>query len=313
MDAPPSRRSRDLGILALATIAPLWGYGWVVSKVALQYADPFTFAALLSGLGSACLFVLLAATRRRLRPPPFVWVVLIGLLQTALFNGLATLALTVGGAGQVSVLVYTMPFWLLLLAWPVLGERLRGGQWPAVALALTGLVLVVRPWDIGGALGGALACAAGLSWAGGSLLLKLLQRRGPQETLTLTAWQLGIGGLMLAAVAVLTHGGWPVWTGSFVACLLYCVLLANAVCWSLWNQALKWLPAGAAGLGTLAVPVLGVLAAWLQLGEAPSPLEGAGMTLIVAGLAVLAAAGLAAGRGGGASAAPDPAPPPFID
>ena len=299
-------------MLALATIAPIWGYGWVVSKVALEYADPFTFAALVSGLGAVCLFVLLAARRRPLRPPPLRWTLPIGLLQTALFNGLATLALTVGGAGKVTVLVYTMSFWLLLLAWPVLGERLRGGQWPAVALALAGLVLVVGPWDLHGALSGALAVAAGLSWAGGSLLVKLLQRGAAHDTLNLSAWQLGIGGAALGVTAVLTHGGWPVWTGSFIACLLYSVLLANAVCWSLWILALRSLPAGAAGLGTLAVPVVGVIAAWVQLGETPSAVEGAGMALIIAGLAVLAAAGFAAGRRGAASAE-EPELPPIID
>ncbi len=204
-----------------------------------------------------------------------------------------------------------MPFWLPLLAWPLLGERLRGGQWPAVALALAGLVLVVGPWHIGGVLSGALACAAGLSWAGGSLLIKLLQRRAPQDTLTLTAWQLGIGSLALSATAVLTHGGWPVWTGSFVACLVYSVVLANAFCWTLWIFALRSLPAGAAGMGTLAVPVVGVIAAWLQLEEAPSVVEGGGMALIIAGLAVLAAAGIAAGRGG--ASAEEAALPPVID
>ena len=311
MEHSSSRRGRDLGILALATIAPLWGYSWVVSKVALQYADPFTFAALISGLGACCLFALLAVTRRPLRPPPLGWTTLIGLLQTALFNGLATLALTVGGAGKVSVLVYTMPFWLLLLAWPFLGERLRGAQWPAVALALAGLVLVVGPWRVGGVLSGALACAAGLSWAGGSLLIKRLQQRAPQDTLTLTAWQLAIGSVALCATAVLTQGGWPAWTGSFVACLLYSVLLTNAVCWTLWIFALRSLPAGAAGMGTLAVPVVGVIAAWLQLKEAPTVVEGAGMALIIAGLALLAAAGIAAGRGG--ASAEERALPPVID
>jgi drug/metabolite transporter (DMT)-like permease len=312
MQPPSSRRGRELGVLALATIAPIWGYSWVVSKVALEDSDPFTFAALISGLGAVCLFALLAVTRRPLRPPPLGWTLLIGLLQTALFNGLATLALTVGGAGKVSVLVYTMPFWLLLLAWPVLGERLRGSQWPAVALALAGLILVVGPWNIRGVLSGALALAAGLSWAGGSLLIKLLQHRAPRDTLNLTAWQLGLGSLALCATAVLTHGGWPVWTGSFIACLLYSVLLANAVCWSLWILALRSLPAGAAGMGTLAVPVVGVIAAWIQLGEAPSPVEGAGMALIIAGLAVLAGVGVAAGRRGGASGE-EPALPPVID
>lgn len=40
-----------------------------------------------------------------------------------------------GGAGKTSVLTYTMLFWLPLLAWVFLGERLHGVQGLAVALA----------------------------------------------------------------------------------------------------------------------------------------------------------------------------------
>ena len=313
MHHPPAPRSRNLGVLALAVIAPLWGYSWVVSKVALGYSGPLTFAGLISGLGAVCLFAVLAVRRRPLRPPPLGWTLVIGLLQTALFNGLATAALIVGGAGKVSVLVYTMPFWLLLLAWLFLGERLRGVQWPAVALAFAGLVLVVRPWHIGGALSGVLACAAGLSWAGAALVVKLLQRRTHTETLSLTAWQLLFGCVPLLALGLLVEGSAPDWTPVFIACLAYSVLLANAVCWALWLFALRALPAGAAGMGTLAVPVVGVVAAWLQLGEKPTPVEAAGMALIIAGLAALAAVGVAAGRGGGPGGAEEPALLPIID
>ena len=310
-DASPTRSSR-LGILALACIAPIWGYSWVVSKVALEYSAPLTFTALITGLGAACLFVVLAVTRRPLRPPPLGWTALIGIFQTSLFNGLAIAALSAGGAGKVSVLVYTMPFWLLTLAWLFLGERLGGLQWPAIALAFAGLVLVVRPWDIGGALSGALACAAGLAWAGASLLVTLLQRRPPCDTLSRTAWQLGVGSLPLIAAAVLTDSGWPAWTGSFVACVAYSVLLSNAICWALWLYALRSLPAGAAGMGTLAVPVVGVIAAWIPLGEAPALVEGIGMTLIITALAVLAAAGIRNGRRGGTSG-DEPSLLPIID
>jgi drug/metabolite transporter (DMT)-like permease len=308
-----STRSRDLGVLALIIIAPIWGYSWVVTKVALDYCRPFTLLALITGLCVACIVPLLLVTRRSLRPPPLGWTLAIGLLQTFLFNGLVTIALTMGGAGKVSVLAYTMPFWLLLLAWQFLGERLRGLQWPAVALAFAGLVLVVRPWDIGGALGGALACAAGLAWAGGALLTKLLQRRTRVDVLSLTAWQMGFGSVPLIVAAVVTDSGGPVWTATFILCLAYSALLSNAVCWGLWVYVLRALPAGAAGLGTLAVPVVGVVAAWLQLGEAPGPVEGAGMLLIVAGLAVLAAVGVAAGRSGGPAGAEEPALLPVID
>ncbi len=308
-----SKRTRDLGLLALAVIAPIWGYSWVVSKVALEYSEPFTFAALISALGALCLIVVLIVTRRPLRPPPLGWTALIGLLQTALFNGMATAALTVGGAGKVSVLVYTMPFWLLTLAWLFLGERLRGLQWPAVGLAFAGLILVVRPWDIGGALSGALACGAGLAWAGAALLVKLLQRRTRCDTLSLTAWQLALGCVPLIAAAVLVEGKAPEWTGVFVACLVYSVLLANAACWALWIFALRALPAGAAGMGTLAVPVVGVVTAWAQLGEAPAVVEGFGMALIIAALAMLAATGVRAGRGGGPAGGEEPALLPIID
>jgi drug/metabolite transporter (DMT)-like permease len=313
MHHPPGPRSRKLGVLALAVIAPIWGYSWVVSKVALEYSGPFTFAGLISGLGAVCLFVVLAVRRRPLRPPPLGWTLLVGLLQTALFNGLATAALTVGGAGKVSVLVYTMPFWLLLLAWPFLGERVRGVQWPAVALAFAGLILVVRPWHIGGALSGVLACAAGLAWAGAALAVKLLQRRTPTDTLSLTAWQLLFGCLPLLALGFLVEGDVPDWTPVFIACLAYSILLANAVCWTLWLFALRSLPAGAAGMGTLAVPVVGVIAAWIQLGEAPTPVEAAGMVLIIIALAVLAAAGVAAGRRAGPGDGEGPALLPVID
>jgi len=300
-------------VLSLAVIAPIWGYSWVVSKVALDYSGPLTFAGLISGLGAVCLFAVLAVRRRPLKPPPLGWTLLIGLLQTTLFNGLATAALVVGGAGKVSVLVYTMPFWLLLLAWLFLGERLRGVQWPAVALAFAGLILVVRPWDIGGALSGVLACAAGLSWAGSALVVKLLQRRTRCDTLSLTAWQLLLGCIPLLALGIVVEGAMPDWTPVFIACLAYSVLLANAVCWALWLFALRALPAGAAGLGTLAVPVLGVIAAWIQLNEAPTPVEAAGMALIIAGLAALAAVGVVTGRRGGPGGEEEPALLPIID
>lgn len=291
------RRTRDLGVLALVLLGPIWGYGWVATKVALDYSDALTFAALRVPFSAACLFLVMLVLRRPLRPPPFGWTALIGLFQTTLFVGLVITALADTGAGRVSVLTYTMPFWLLLLAWLFLGERLRGAQWFAVGLAFAGLVLVVRPWAFANALSGVLAVLGGLSWALSALLVKLLQRRRTVEVLSLTTWQMIYGSVPLVVAALLTYSGGPEWTFDFWWSLIYTILLANAVAWFLWLYALHSLPAGAAGLGTLSIPVVGVVAAWLQLGEVPTPTEGIGMTLIIAALAVLAAYGLLASRG----------------
>jgi len=140
-DASGRERTRDLGILALVVLEPIWGYGWVATKVARAYSQPLTFAALRVAMSAAPLFLVMVVTRRPLRPPALKYTLVIGLLQTSAFVGLVIWALDHVGAGKVAVLTYTMPFWLLLLACVFLDERLRGVQWLAVAPAFAGLVL----------------------------------------------------------------------------------------------------------------------------------------------------------------------------
>jgi drug/metabolite transporter (DMT)-like permease len=284
-------------VLALVVLAPIWGYGWVAGKIAVGYSPVMTFSAMRTALGAACLLVVLAVTRRSFRPPPLGYTALIGLLQTTAFVGLNTIGLAGAAAGKVAVLTYTMPFFLLLLAWGFLGERLRGLQWPAVGLAFAGLFLVVSPWTLEGLWPSVVTVLGGLAWAGSALAVKLMQRRHPHvDVLSLTTWQMVIGCLPLIALAVITQSGWPEWTTGFILGLLYTTVLANAVAWILWLFALHRLSAGEAGLGTLVIPVLGVILSWLQLGEVPSRWEAIGGPLIIAGLALLAVYGLRAGR-----------------
>jgi len=297
-DAPggTAARGRDLGALALALLALIWGYNWVVMKIGLGYASPFAFAAMRTFFGALGLFVLMVLLRRSLRPQALGATIVIGLLQTTGFVGLMMWALESGGAGTTSVLTYTMPFWLLLLAWAFLGERLRGVQWLAVALALAGLVLVLQPWDLQGAFSSFLAVAGGFSWAASAVVVKRLQKRRRVDLLSLTTWQMLFGSLPLLLIAALTWQGGPEWSEAFIWALAYNVVLGNALAWFLWLYGLRRLSAGAAGIATLATPVIGVTAAWLQLGERPAAIEAAGMALIIAALAVVTARGIVAGR-----------------
>lgn len=308
-DGPPIASQtgghRGRAVAALAGLALVWGYSWVVMKVGLQYADPFLFATLRMGLSALVLFMVMAALGRSLRPVAFWWTALIGLLQTTGFAGVTTAALAAGSAGKVSVLVYTMPFWLLLLAWLVLGERVRGVQWLAVALALVGFLLILSPWQLRGARATILAVCGGLLWAAGGVTMKALDRRRHVDLLSLTAWQLLLGSVPLVIIAAATWEA-PIWSGSFLAALAYAVILGNALAWYLWSYSLRALPTGLAGFGTLAIPVLAVAAAWLQLGEVPGLYEAVGMACIIGALAVLTLTELARGR---TPASPLPAAP----
>jgi drug/metabolite transporter (DMT)-like permease len=196
-------------------------------------------------------------------------------------------ALETGGAGKTSVLTYTMPFWLLLMAWSVLGERLRGIQWVAVILALGGLVFILSPWKLHGVVSSVLAVCTGISWAGSTVVAKVIHKRHQVDVFSLTAWQMVLGTIPLVIIAVATGGGMPVWTLEFVGALAYNVILGNGVAWLLWLFVLRVLPAGTTGLASLANPVLGVTFAWAVLGERPGWAEVLGMALILLGIAVL--------------------------
>jgi drug/metabolite transporter (DMT)-like permease len=285
-----------LPIAALLLLALIWGYAWVVMKIALDYVQPFTFAALRTLIGSVGLFVLLPLLRRPLKPKAIGPTAILGVLQTTGFVGMLTWALEGGGAGKTSILTYTMPFWLLLMAWVVLGERLKGFQWLAVSMALVGLVLVLTPWRLKGGFSSVIAVGGALFWAASAVYAKILRKKHDVDLLSLTAWQMLFGAVPLVVISALTWSRAPVWTGTFTIALIYVAILGNALAWILWLYILNSFSAGTAGLATLLTPVIGISSAWIQLGERPGLLEGLGMIAIVGALLLVAVRGALGGR-----------------
>lgn len=283
------RRSRPLrAALALALLSLLWGYNWVVMKQVLRDVGPFDFTALRAVLGALTLFAALLLARRPLKPPPLRLTLILGLLQTAAFMGLVQWALVSGGAGKTAVLAYTMPFWLILLS-RLLGERVRGGHWLAVALAAGGLVLILEPWHMAGtAASTVVAMLAGLAWAGAAIATKRGRAKTPVDLLSLAAWQMLVGTAALVLVALLVQERPIAATPYFIGALLYNGVLCTGLAWVLWLYILDNLPAAVAGLASLAAPTVGVLAAWIELGERPDRAEFIGMLLIAAALGTLA-------------------------
>ncbi len=278
-------------LVALAAMILIWGYSWVLMKVALRYAHPFDFAALRVGIGAALLFALVAALRRSLALPGYRMAFLLGTLQVALFAALSHFALLFAGPGKTSVLVFTMPFWMIVFAHFLIGERMRGTQWLAVGLAFAGLVLIVAPWRLTSLTGSLLAIAAGSVWAMSAVLSKKWPTPGA-DLLVFTAWQLLFGTAWLGALAW-AHPHAPVqWTLEFTLALGFSSVFATAIGWVLWTYVLSHTSAGIAGLTSLGIPVIAVLGSALQLGERPPALELAGMLAIGLALTILGWLGL---------------------
>ena len=280
-----SKKLKAFGALILLSV--LWGYNWVVMKYALLDAGAFQFGAMRTFFGALCLMLVMRVMKKPLKPKEWPTLIMLGVLQTCGFTGLIIWALVHGGAGKTAVLTYTMPFWVMVLAWPLLGEKIRGVQWLAVFSSLLGLIIIFDPLHLGNDFFSmSLAVMAGIFWALAVILAKKLHHRAPHlDLVSLTAWQMFFGSLPLVVVAFIVDAPPIHWSPRLFAAIGFNAILCNALAWLLWLYALQRLAAGVASMTSMLAPLIGVLAAWVHLGEVPSSLEIVGMLLI--GLALV--------------------------
>jgi drug/metabolite transporter (DMT)-like permease len=276
-----------MAVAALVLIALIWGYNWVVMKRVLAYVAPFPFLAARLLIAAVILFGLLIALQRPIRMGHTPQVVAIGLIHTAATFALMMFALMSGAAGKSAVLSFGMPFFVMLLAWPILGERPRRVHWLAIAVAMCGLGLLFNPIARPG-LAEVLAVASGITWAAGIVITRRLQLRYRVDTLALSAWQMLVGGVAMFMLGVSFPGQPWTWTPYVVFAVGFNAIVVSALSWVLWFWVLARLASGIASLATLATPLIGVLAGALELGERPSTIEWAGMGIIFAALTIVA-------------------------
>ena len=274
--------------IVMVFLVILWGYSWITSKIGLDYASPVDVVALRTGLGILTLLVAIIWTRNSIRPHHWQALLWIGLIQTGAFLLLNTWALSEGGPGKTSVLVFTMPFWVLIFAWPLLHERISGLQWISVALALAGLAFVLEPWNMSTSLfSKTLAVLAGMCWAIGVVYAKRLHNRAKVDALSFTFWQMIVGMVPILAAQAFVERQPIVWSGTFIGVTLFNGILATGFGWLAWLYVLHRLPAGTTSLSSLGIPVIAILSSWIQLGEQPGGSELIGMLLIGIALALL--------------------------
>ncbi|MFD0388691.1 DMT family transporter [Tistrella bauzanensis] len=223
-----------------------------------------------------------------------------GLLSTGGFGILAAFAQLGTSTSRTAICAYTMPIWATLFARLVLGERLDRWRGAALLLGMAGLGVLLWPlWDQGMPAGVLFALGSAVSWAAGTVWLKRARIHG--HPLAITAWQLA-AGTVAVTIGFLIDGA-RIGQGLHLIPaigLAYNTLIGSALAYLLWFQTVARLPAATAGLGTLLVPVVGVLASVLLLGERPTAADLAGFALIF--IAALCALGSTAG--------PRPAPRP---
>jgi drug/metabolite transporter (DMT)-like permease len=209
-----------LAALALLLNAFTWGVAWWPFRQlqALQ-VHPLWATALVYSFALLALLLFKPRAWRAFAAQPLLW----GLLIAA---GLANVgfnwAVTVGDVVRVVLLFYLMPAWVVLLAWPLLGERPTGASLLRLLIALTGVVVVLKApgvdWPWPQSLADWLALMAGFTFALTNILLRRL-RGAPQAACmlamfggaTVMAGCAAFAGLGLGVVNALPTPQWNWW------------------------------------------------------------------------------------------------------
>jgi drug/metabolite transporter (DMT)-like permease len=189
-----------LPALALVLNAFVWGVSWWPFRELQGHGmHPLWATALIYSFALACLLLFKPAAWRGLRQNPLLWLLLVAAGMTNVgFNW----AVTVGDVVRVVLLFYLMPAWVVLLAWPILGEKPGAASLLQLALALTGLVVVLKTpamaWPVPESLADWLALLGGLCFALTNVLLRHLKDT-PSEARMLAMF--GGGTVMSVAAA----------------------------------------------------------------------------------------------------------------
>jgi len=284
-----ARRSRMIGYLLLVVTSVGWGLNWPVTKHLLSELPPLSLRGLSGIIGAALLALLAIAFRQSLKVPRGLWpqLVLLSLLNVTAWMALMGLALTYLPASEAAVMAYTMPVWASVLAWPILGERISLLRVVAMAMAIAGLVALMGGGGVSATQaklpGILLALAGAFLFAVGTVLAKRWPLTLPP--LTSAVWQILIGCIPVSLAGLLTEQphfsgltslGWTLFG--------YSIVVQFCVAYACWFAALQRLPASVAAIGTLLVPVIGVLASAAALGEPLGVAQIAALAFTIAGV-----------------------------
>ena len=289
--APAGLSGRELA--AALVIVVIWGVNFVVMKFGLRDFTPFQLGA---GryLAAALPLVLLV------RPPRlhWKWVLLYGLFQGVGQFGFLFWALTVGmTASLASVLMQTQVFFTALLGFVLLHERASRPLQAGMLLAALGLACFALNYLAPGAasattaLGFVLNLCSAAMWAASNVVARKAQQASAGfDPLAFVVWSSLVPivpfvllSLWLDPVASRwrwTEAAWSGW-----AAIVFLGWIATVAAYGMWTGLLKRHPANRVAPFSLGVPVVGLAAGMLVLGEAVTPWQWAGIVLVVAALA----------------------------
>jgi O-acetylserine/cysteine efflux transporter len=287
-----------LDLLGALAVVIIWGLNFIAMKWGLESFTPFELGAV-RYMAAALPMVFL------IRPPRigWRWVVGFGMFQGVAQFSFGFFALKLGmTAALASVLMQTQVFFTALFGFIALGERPSRPLLIGMALAAMGLVcfgmnfIGPEAGSAGGAtlIGIALTLCAAASWSVSNIISRMAQRAAPgYDPLAFVVWSCPAPILAFVALVAITEpdagrwldaGTWAALPAVAWGSVAYLGWMATILGYGLWTRLLTRHPANRVAPFSLGVPVVGLAAGMLVLGEVVTPWQWAGTALVVAAL-----------------------------
>jgi len=285
------KRWRWLLVTAIAPVA--WGSTYFVTRHLLPPDAPL-WGGVIRCLPAGILVLLVV---RRLPHGSWWWRSLVlGSLTVGGLNVLVYVAAQRLPTSLASTLMSTSAAAMLLLGWLLLHTRPRLRAALGAITGIGGVAVMmgigagpVDPWGIAASIGAMLASSLGFV---------LTSRWGSDvPALSMTAWQLIAGSLVVLPFALLAEGAPPALDGAALVGFAYVILIATALAYAAWFAGLARLSPGEVGIVGLLNPVTGVALGVVLAGETFGMPQALGLGLVLLGVVL----GLGRGRSGSAS------------
>ena len=276
------------GYLLLTTV--LWGTNWPIMKFLFSEMPPFTGRALSCVAGFVLMLGVAIARRETLRPPKGQWRRLgtSAALNFAAWMSFTAIGLSYLPASEAAILAYTLSIWTVLLARPLLGERITPARGVGLLLGFSGMALLLFAEPPAAAWAKLPGVVATLTAAAAFALGTVLSKRAPlgMPPFAAISWQTGLGAVPLAVGMLLERPDLSAVDTAGGLALLSSGMLSNGLGFVTWFAALRRLPASLVTIGSLLVPVIGVVLSAVALGEPLGWREAGALVLTLSGVAI---------------------------
>ncbi|KAB3528800.1 DMT family transporter [Alkaliphilus serpentinus] len=278
--------------IAILLTVLFWGISASSNKIALREVPPATLALLRFIIASVCLIILNLRMNPnvKLKKEDIKNMTLGGTIGVTVYFIFENYGLRFISAANATILLAAIPLFTVVLEGLIYKVKIGPKKMLGVILSLLGVVLVIGNSISVNAgneviIGSLLMIGAALSWVAYSMINKSLDGKYP--TISISTYQSIIGGIFLVPFALLERGQWQSISLLSWVNILYLALFCSALCYVLYLYALKNLGPSQTNVYINLMPFIGVIAAFLLLGERLYPLQLLGGVVIIMGILIV--------------------------